>query len=262
MTSSRMTRDSSSVPLTSHHLYSEYEVPNVRVEIMKQVERVPDLRSQIYERLRIAIRGGEYAPGTRLLENDVARDLGVSRTPAREALALLTQDGLLVHEGRRFKVPVFDEQQITEVFEIRQRLEPYAVRLACERATAAELKALRAMAEGALSKPASVQEYLAVNLKLRQALFPLGKNKRLEEAIHLYDELVHYVRVKTLSVEANRQLSVKGWKKLIAAVTARKADAAEEVMSHLLGLAERLMLEALAEQGDAVATQSSGATTD
>src|ERR1700688_4743838 len=110
MTSSRMTPDSSSVPLTSQDLYSEYEVPNVRVEIMKQVERVPDLRSQIYERLRIAIRGGEYAPGTRLLENDVARDLGVSRTPAREALALLTQDGLLVHEGRRFKVPVFDEQ--------------------------------------------------------------------------------------------------------------------------------------------------------
>jgi DNA-binding GntR family transcriptional regulator len=229
---------------------------------MKQVERVPDLRSQIYERLRIAIRGGEYAPGTRLLENDVAKDLGVSRTPAREALALLTQDGLLVHEGRRFKVPVFDERQITEVFEIRQRLEPYAVRLACERATAAELKALRTMADDALSKPSSVQEYLAVNLKLRQALFPLGKNKRLEEAIHLYDELVHYVRLKTLSVEANRQLSVKGWKKLISAVTARKADVAEEAMSHLLDLAERLMLETLAQQGAAAAAPSSVPTTD
>jgi len=229
---------------------------------MKQVERVPGLRSQIYERLRIAIRGGEYAPGTRLLENDVARDLGVSRTPAREALALLTQDGLLVHEGRRFKVPVFDQQQITEVFEIRQRLEPYAVRLACERATAAELKALRTLADGALGKPASVQEYLAVNLRLRQALFPLGKNKRLEEAIHLYDELVHYVRVKTLSLETNRQLSVKGWKKLIAAVTARKAEVAEEVMSHLLSLAERLMLEALTEQDEAGGASSSAATMD
>lgn len=229
---------------------------------MKQVERVPDLRSQIYERLRLAIRGGEYAPGTRLMENDVAKDLGVSRTPAREALALLTQDGLLVHEGRRFKVPVFDERQIIEVFEIRQRLEPYAVRLACERATALELKALRALADGALSKPASVQEYLAVNLKLRQALFPLGKNKRLEEAIHLYDELVHYVRVKTLSVETNRQLSVKGWKKLIAAVTTRKAEIAEEVMSQLLSLAEQLMLEALAQQREADAAASSDSPTD
>ena len=216
---------------------------------MKQVERVPDLRSQIYERLRIAIRGGEYAPGTRLLENDVAKNLGVSRTPAREALALLTQDGLLVHEGRRFKVPVYDEQQITEVFEIRQRLEPYAVRLACERATPAELKALRTLADGALGKPASAAAYLAVNFKLRQ-----------EEAIHLYDELVHYVRVKTLSVEANRQLSVKGWERLIAAVVARKAAVAEEAMSHLLELAQRLMLEALAQQGNGDAAPPSAET--
>jgi len=227
---------------------------------MKQVERVPDLRSQIYERLRVAIRGGEYAPGTRLLENDVAKDLGVSRTPAREALALLTQDGLLVHEGRRFKVPVYDKQQITEVFEIRQRLEPYAVRLACERATPAELKALRTLADSALGKPASAEAYLAVNFKLRQALFPLGKNRRLEEAIHLYDELVHYVRIKTLSVEANRQLSVKGWKRLIAAVVARKAAVAEEAMSHLLELAQRLMLEALAQQGNGDAVPPSAGT--
>jgi DNA-binding GntR family transcriptional regulator len=57
-------------------------------------------------------------------------------------------------------------------------------------------------------------------------------------------------------------LSVKGWKKLIAAVTARKADVAAEAMSHLLSLAERLMLEALAQQGDAVAAPPSVPTTD
>jgi DNA-binding GntR family transcriptional regulator len=215
---------------------------------MKQIQRVPDLRSQIYERLRNAIRSGEYAPGTRLLEHDVARDLGVSRTPAREALALLTRDGILVHEGRGFKLPVYDAQQVTEVFEIRQRLEPYAVRLACERSTAEELKALKLMADAALGKPASTEGYAAVNLKLRQALFALGKNRRLEEAIHLYDELVHYVRIKTLNVEANRELSIKGWRKLIAAVVARKADTAEESMVRLLGLAQQLMLDGLSEQ--------------
>jgi DNA-binding GntR family transcriptional regulator len=227
---------------------------------MKQVERVPGLRSQIYERLRIAIRSGQYAPGTRLLENDVARDLGVSRTPAREALALLTQDGLLVHEARRFTVPVFDAQQITEVFEIRQRLEPYAVRLACERATPTELKALRTLGDRELGKPASAEAYLAVNFKLRQALFRLSKNRRLEEAIHLYDELVHYVRLKTLSVEANRRLSVKGWERLIAAVVANKAAVAEKAMSDLLEIAQRLMLEALAQQGNGDAAPPSAET--
>ncbi len=90
-------------------------------------------------------------------------------------------------------------------------------------------------------------------------MFPLGKNRRLEEAIHLYDELVHYVRLKTLSVEANRQLSIKGWKKLIASVVARKADVAEEAMSDLLDLAQRLMLEALAH-GNGAAPPSAEAT--
>jgi len=214
---------------------------------MKQIQRVPDLRSQIYERLRNAIRNGTYPPGTRLLENDVAKDLGVSRTPAREALALLTRDGILVHEDRSFKLPVYDAQQITEVFEIRQCLEPYAVRLACERALPAERKALRAMADAGLDERLSAESYVELNLKLRQGLFALCKNRRLEEAIHLYDELVHYVRIKTLSLEANRVLSVKGWRKLIAAVTARKADAAAEAMLHLLGIAHRLMLETLQE---------------
>jgi DNA-binding FadR family transcriptional regulator len=55
---------------------------------------------------------------------------------------------------------------------------------------------------------------------------------------------------------------VTGWRKLIAAVTARKADAAEEAMSHLLSLAERLMLDALAQQGDGVAAPPSDPTTD
>src|SRR5262245_46476875 len=115
---------------------------------MKLIERVPNLRSQIYERLRAAIRAGAYPPGTRLLESDVAKDLGVSRTPAREALALLTRDGILVHEGRSFKLPIYDAQQIRDVFEIRRRLEPYAVRMACERASTTELKTLRTLAAG------------------------------------------------------------------------------------------------------------------
>jgi len=89
----------------------------------------------------------------RLLENDVAKDLGVLAHPAREALALLTQDGLLVHEAGASRSPVFDDRQSSEVFEIRQRLEPYAVRLACERATAAELTGAANAGRRRLDKP-------------------------------------------------------------------------------------------------------------
>src|SRR5882724_13451564 len=177
---------------------------------MEGIERVPDLRSQIYERLRRALRIGTYPPGARLYENDVARDLGVSRTPAREALALLTRDGILIHEGRSFTVPVYGAEQIANVFEVRRRMEPYAVRVACERATAEDLKSLRTVADAALKSGASAQKYVEANYSLRQCLFGLARNPRLEEVIHLYEDLVHFVRLKTLDLEANRELSVKG----------------------------------------------------
>jgi DNA-binding GntR family transcriptional regulator len=221
---------------------------------MKRIQRVPDLRSQIYDRLRSAIRSGVYPPGTRLVENDVARDLGVSRTPAREALALLTRDGMLIREDRCFKLPNFDAQQITEVFEIRRGLEPYAVRLACERASPAERKALRASAHEAFDQSLTLEGYVEMNLKFRQALFSLCKNKRMEEAIHLYDELVHYVRIKTLNLEENRALSVKGWRKLITAFAAGKADVAEEEMRQLLDLAHQLVLDTVQQDATGAGT--------
>ncbi len=173
------------------------------------------------------------------------RTWGLSRTPAREALALLTRDGILVHEGRSFTVPVYGAEQIAEVFEVRRRMEPYAVRVACERATAEELKSLRIAAEAALKTGASAQKYVEANFSLRQTLFSLTRNRRLQEVIHLYEDLVHFVRLKTLDQEANRELSVKGWRKLVSAVLARKADVAEEAMERLLTIAEQAMIQAL-----------------
>lgn len=211
--------------------------------MIKQVQRAPDLRTQIYDSLRDAIRSGVYAPGVRLLEQDVARDMGVSRTPAREAMALLTRDGILVQERRGFSLPVYDAKQINDVFEIRRALEPLAVRLACERATAAELEALRVIAAAELSEAASARRYAAVNLKIRRALFVLCGNPRLEATIHLNDDLIHYVRLKTLNVVANREVSVARWRDLIEATHGRDALNAARIMTDLLDLAQKLVLD-------------------
>jgi len=93
------------------------------------------------------IQRGELASGAYLVESDLARALGVSRTPIREALRRLAADGLVLTEGhRRAVVREFSEDQIQELYELRARLESYAATRAATRLDAASLSTLRRLA--------------------------------------------------------------------------------------------------------------------
>lgn len=82
------------------------------------------------EQLRDSILSGRFAPGERLVEAELARELGISRGPIREALALLEKDGIVVNVPRRGKfLPALDPSTIGEIYSLRTVLEPYAVQL-------------------------------------------------------------------------------------------------------------------------------------
>lgn len=84
----------------------------------------------VVEQLRGSILSGRFAPGERLVEAELARELGISRGPIREALALLEKDGIVVNVPRRGKfLPAFDGRTIDEIYSLRRVLEPYAVQL-------------------------------------------------------------------------------------------------------------------------------------
>jgi DNA-binding GntR family transcriptional regulator len=94
------------------------------------------------------IRSGEAPPGERISEAEVARRLGISRTPVREAMARLLRDGILAHAPRRgVYVPEHSAAQIEEVASLRAALEGFAARRASTRISAAELEQLRAIVE-------------------------------------------------------------------------------------------------------------------
>lgn len=93
-----------------------------------------DLVDDVGLRLRAAIFGGDIAPGQRLVEDDLAARLGVSRAPIRDALKQLEQDGLVTPAGKRGKiVTVLSLEDVWEVYSLRATLEAMAVRLAIER---------------------------------------------------------------------------------------------------------------------------------
>lgn len=90
----------------------------------------PTLVDAVVEKLRESILSGRFAPGERLVEAELARELAISRGPIREALALLEKDGILVNVPRRGKfLPAFDATTIDEIYSLRKVIEPYATEL-------------------------------------------------------------------------------------------------------------------------------------
>jgi DNA-binding GntR family transcriptional regulator len=107
------------------------------------VVAVPDLTDQVYSALRDAILSGTFAPGEHLPTPVVARKLGVSGSPVREALRQLAGEGLIQLEpGRGATVTVPSAAYIREVFLLRNPLEAVAARLAAERISAEQLAEL------------------------------------------------------------------------------------------------------------------------
>jgi DNA-binding GntR family transcriptional regulator len=103
--------------------------------------------ARVAERLRDEIVNGVRAPGSRLVEREIAEELGVSRVPVREALRDLVAEGLVVARPRSWAVVrEFTEQDLADLVELREALELMTFRLAAARRTDAQAAALRQLA--------------------------------------------------------------------------------------------------------------------
>ena len=172
-------------------------IPPAESESAEAAGRAGSLRDGVYRALRRRISFGELGPGDRLTEIKVAAALRVSRTPVREGLAALAREGLLVREGRSYVVPSLDQDDINEVFELRSLLEPHAVRRAAEMARGAEVAELvQALREQKAAHAADDSEgFIAANIRFRDALVGMVRNRRLRRAIALYNDYLSFLRV-------------------------------------------------------------------
>jgi DNA-binding GntR family transcriptional regulator len=100
---------------------------------LSRIVSTPDLTEQVYQRLLYAICDGELAPGARLMQEELAAMLGVSRQPVLQALRLLKREGFVSDAGRRgLRVAPLDAQAITQVYEVRAVLDGLAARRAAQ----------------------------------------------------------------------------------------------------------------------------------
>lgn len=113
-------------------------------DLQMKTDALLPLRDVVFQTLRQAILTGEIKPGERLMEIHLAQKLGVSRTPVREAVHKLEQEGLVVIIPRRgAEVAEITEKSMNDVLEVRRSLDALCTELACERITPEELEQLR-----------------------------------------------------------------------------------------------------------------------
>lgn len=138
--------------------------------------------SYAYQQIKTAILEGRYAPGVRLTENDLAADLGVSRTPIREAVRQLQSEMLLtVIPQVGLAVPITTMIDLAEIFEVRWLIEGHAARLAAQRITQGELMALAA-AQTRINEAAKANDTAAVarwNAQFHEQVLQAAHNRRL-----------------------------------------------------------------------------------
>ncbi|HEU0114576.1 MAG TPA: GntR family transcriptional regulator [Thermomicrobiales bacterium] len=110
-----------------------------------QAKRAPRFREAAYKEIKAAILDGRFAPSQPILEEELAEELRVSRTPVREALAILQHEGLLAsRNGRGLYVRPLTRAEFVAMFSANEVIEPYLVRRAALLATDEQIVAMRA----------------------------------------------------------------------------------------------------------------------
>ena len=201
-----------------------------------------------YDAIRDRILSGTIRSGDRLRETALGAELGLSRTPIREAIRRLEQDGLLEHVPHRgVVVRTLDAQQITELYLIRAVLEGTAARLAAQHASEAEIGALR---ELLATQPSQADDEGAAEASRRNAVFhrairDAAHNRFLLTAMDGVEGSLALLGPTTLGLPGRAATAAAEHAAILEAIAARDAAAAEEAAAHHIEQAHRARLRLL-----------------
>lgn len=185
------------------------------------------LRDVVFNTLREAILKGELKPGERLMELQLAAKLGVSRTPIREAIRMLEQEGLAVTVPRKgAEVAKMTEKDMEDVLQIREALDELAVSIACEQITREEIEELketmREFEESA--KTRDVRKIAGADVKFHDIIYQATRNPKLVNMLSNLREQMYRYRVEYLKDEKNYPMLVREHSQIVAGLSEKNKD--------------------------------------
>ena len=209
------------------------------------------LREVVFETLREAIINGVLRPGERMMEIQLAEQLGVSRTPVREAIRKLELEGFVVMIPRKGAyVAGISLKDIVDVFEVRAALEALAAGLAAERITDEELETLERMLVriGKCIDSEDLQELIEIDTAFHEALYQASRNEKLVQIINNLREQIQRFRSTSLAYPGRMKEALEEHKKIVEAISERKAAQARQLAQQHIENAENSMLEAIKDK--------------
>jgi len=198
----------------------------------------------VFESLRDAISDGRIAVGERVREEEIARELGVSRTPVREALQRLHQRGLLVFgNGRGLVVAELSQHQVLQLYAMREILEGSAARFAAQHANATDVSILyRLQKDLAEAKPDALL-LVTLNRRFHQAIYEAAHNQYLMQTLNMLHDSLALLHNATFRVPSRRSESDEEHRRIVAAIEKHDPDAAEEAARQHIRQAQRTRFE-------------------
>jgi len=186
------------------------------------------ISERIYFTLRKAILYGILPPGVNLGERDIASTLQVSRTPVREALQRLIQEGFIITNKSSKKMSVFqlDIKDIEDIYDIRIGLESIAARLAAERLTDVDILALEEILELEKENRDDLKLQVELNAKFHNTIAMATRNPKLKCLISIYHDLVQTVNYTSLRYKGRIEQALKEHEKIFLALKSRDPESA------------------------------------
>lgn len=192
------------------------------------------LKDVVYETLRSAILKGELKPDVRLMEIHLADELGVSRTPVRQAVRMLEKEGLAVIYPRRGAlVAHMSVKDLKDVIEMRIALDVLAAKKACENS---DIDVIRKLEEEVVAfeeamKTDDIRKIVEEDESFHNIIYDCAANPKLKEALIGLREQMYRYRFKYIKEKSMMSTLIDEHKQILEAIKNRDKNAVTEAMT-------------------------------
>ncbi|MDU2065212.1 MAG: GntR family transcriptional regulator [Sporomusaceae bacterium] len=200
------------------------------------------LRNKVFQHIKAQIIEGAYSPGDILLETKLADELGVSRTPIREAIWLLEVEGLVETTAKKGAIVLgISAKDVADICAMRQLLEGLAARWATSRLTENELKELQKIVDLTefYAQKQNMEEIAELDNKFHQLIYEASGSKMLNLTLSNLHKYIKPARLNSIAVENRLSQTITEHITLMDAFYKRDPDAAEKAMTYHVSMAHR-----------------------